>query len=194
MEKRNTTLLKKFDYNSPVILSFAFLSFIVLILSYVSFGASNRLCFMVYRASLLDPFTYIRLIGHVLGHADYSHYINNMMLFLLVGPMLEEKFGSKIIVEAILVTAVVTGIFQMICFPHSALLGASGVVFMMIVMSSVTSVKSGTIPITLIVVVVLYLGQQIIQGIFTADNVSQFTHIIGGVLGGIFGIVLQKKN
>lgn len=194
MDNKKRIILNKFYFNSPVVLGFMFLSFIILILDKFTLGAANRLCFMVYRSSLLNPLTYVRLIGHVLGHADYTHYINNMMTFLLVGPMLEEKYGSKIMVESILITAVITGVVQMLLFPHGALLGASGVVFMMIVMSSVTSVKSGTIPITLIMVVVLYLGQQIIQGVFSADNVSQLTHILGGVLGAIFGLVLQKKN
>jgi len=56
------------------------------------------------------------------------------------------------------VTALVTGLVQFIFFPHSALLGASGIVFMMIVLSSFTESRGGGIPITLILVVIFYLG------------------------------------
>ncbi|MBP3460468.1 MAG: rhomboid family intramembrane serine protease [Lachnospiraceae bacterium] len=125
--------------------------------------------------------------------ANLSHYINNMMMLLLAGPMLEEKYGSRLLLEMILITAFVTGIVNVMLFP-TGLLGASGIVFMMIILSSVTSVKEGKIPLTLIVVVILYLGEQIAAGILSADNISQLTHIVGGVCGGIFGLLLQNKR
>lgn len=183
--------LKKIDYNSPVVLSFAFISFIVLILGFITNGWTTKTFFCVYRTSLTDLFGYVRLFGHVLGHADLSHYINNMMMLLLVGPMLEEKYGSKLLLEMILITAFITGVLNNILFP-TGLLGASGIVFMMIILSSVTSVKEGTIPLTLIVVVILYLGDQIMAGILSKDNISQLTHIIGGVCGGVFGMWMGK--
>lgn len=186
-------LLKKIDYNSPVVLSFAFISFVILLLGYLTKGFTTQAFFCVYRSSPLDLLTYVRLFGHVLGHANLSHYINNMMMLLLVGPMLEEKYGSKLLLEMILITAFVTGLINTLFF-STGLLGASGIVFMMIILSSVTSVKEGKIPLTLILVVVLYLGEQIIAGVLSADNISQLTHIIGGVCGGIFGMVVNKRN
>lgn len=186
-------LLKKIDYNAPVILSFAFISFFSLLLGYITRGASTGLLFCVYRSSVKDIFMYPRLFLHVLGHANLEHYVNNMMMLLLVGPMLEEKYGSKRLLFMMLITAFVTGIINTIFF-STALLGASGIVFMMIILSSVTSVKEGKIPLTLIVVVIVYLGGQIAQGLFTTDNISQLTHIIGGICGGVFGLSVYKDG
>lgn len=186
-------LLKKIDYNSPVVLSFAFLSFVVLILGYLTNGFTTTLLFCTYRFSLTDLLGYFRLFGHVLGHANLSHYINNMMMILLVGPMLEEKYGSRALLEMIALTALITGVLNDLLF-STGLLGASGIVFMMIILSSVTSVKEGKIPLTLIVVVILYLGEQIVAGVLTEDNISQLTHIIGGVCGGAFGMMLKQKS
>lgn len=186
-------ILKKIDYNSPIILSFVFLSFVVLLLGYITKGFTTRMFFCVYRSSPFDLLTYVRLFTHVLGHANLSHYINNMMMMLLVGPMLEEKYGSKTLLGMILVTAFITGLVNNMIFP-TGLLGASGIVFMMIILSSVTSVKEGKIPLTLIVVVVLYLGEQVAAGIFSADNISQLTHIVGGVCGGAFGMMMNRKD
>ena len=45
----------------------------------------------------------------------------------------------------------------------------------------------------MILVAVIYLGQQIYDGIFLQDNISNLSHIIGGVTGGIFGYMLNKK-
>jgi len=117
--------------------------------------------------------------------------MSNMMLLLLVGPILEEKYGSRILLIMIAIVAVITGLVNIIFFPQAALLGASGVVFMMIIMASVVGMKRGEIPLTLLVVAVIYLGQEIVTGISSTDNISQLTHIIGGICGGIFAF---KQN
>ncbi|MEA5143726.1 MAG: rhomboid family intramembrane serine protease [Oscillibacter sp.] len=181
-------------YNAPVVLSFALLSLLALFLGQVTDGRSTALLFSVYRAPLTDPLTYFRFFGHVLGHTGYTHYIGNMLLLLLVGPALEEKYGSPPILIAIVVTGFLTGLVQFIFFPGTALLGASGIVFMMIVLSSFTDMGRGGIPLTMILVVVLYLGGEITDGLKAADNVSHLTHIIGGVCGLFYGFYLPRHR
>lgn len=181
-------------FNAPVVLSFALLSLVVLGLDFLTNGRTTWDFFCVYRSALSDPLTYVRLFGHVLGHSDYNHYINNMLLLLLVGPGLEEKYGGRTMVWIILVTALVTGLVHFIFFPQTALLGASGIVFMMIVLSSFTEMKKDGIPITLILVVIFYLGGEIAQGIMNHDSISQLTHIVGGVCGMIFGFSLKGRR
>lgn len=95
-------------FNAPVVLLFALLSLLVLLLDGWTGGDSTTRFFCVYRSSLADPLTYVRFFGHVLGHTGYSHYMNNMLLLLLVGPGLEEKYGSRNLLMTILVTALVT--------------------------------------------------------------------------------------
>ncbi|MCD8383086.1 MAG: rhomboid family intramembrane serine protease [Clostridiales bacterium] len=185
-------LLRRIQYNSPVILTFALVSLAVLILDGVTGGSSTYLCFSVYRSSLTDPFTYIRFFGHVLGHASYSHYISNMTLLLVIGPPLEERYGSRTLLECMVATALISGLVQFICFPGTALLGASGIVFMLIILSSVSGGSKGRIPLTLILVYVIYIGGEVADGLLQSDNISQLTHIIGGTCGGIFGLYLRK--
>lgn len=179
-------------FNAPVILGFALLSLIALLLGIWTNGATTSQYFSVYRSSLADPLTYVRFFGHVLGHSSYEHYMGNMLLLLLVGPGLEEKYGSGTMVWTIAVTAVVTGLVHFVFFPHTALLGASGVVFMMIVLSSFTAMHKGEIPFTLILVVIFYLGGEIIDGLFKDDNVSQIAHIVGGLCGLVFGFTIRR--
>ena len=81
---------------------------------------------------------------------------------------------------------------QWLFFPGTALLGASGIVFMMIVMSSLSGMKEGCIPITLILVLVLYVGREVVDGVVLSDNVSQLTHIIGGLCGALFGLSVRR--
>lgn len=187
-------LLKKLQYNSPVVLTFVFVSLASLILNNLTGGVTNRLLFSVYRSPLTDPFTYLRFFMHVLGHANYSHYMNNILLLLVIGPPLEEKYGSKSLLQAILLTAFISGVAQWMIFPETALLGASGIVFMMIIMSSLSGMKNGRLPITLILVTMFYLGGEIINGIYLKDNISQFAHLIGGACGAFIGLSFSRKR
>ena len=122
----------RLQYNSPVVLTFALLSLGALFLGIVTDGATTRQFFSVYRAPLTDLWAWPRFVLHVLGHSSYSHYIGNMMMILVVGPPLEEKYGSRSLFWAIFLTALISGLVQWLFFPGTALLGASGIAFMMI--------------------------------------------------------------
>ena len=182
------------SFNSPVILGFTLLCFIVLILDKITGGTSTNTLFSVYRSSLLSPLTYIRFFGHILGHAGWEHFIGNFMMILVVGPLLEEKYGSRNLLFVILATALVTGVTNFVLFPHTQLLGASGVVFALILLSSFTSFKEGKVPITFLLVAILYIGEQIYSGIFIQDNISNLTHIIGGFVGSSLGFFMNKNK
>lgn len=180
--------------NAPIIIGFSLLCFITIIISMVTRGAANHVIFSVSRGSLLNPFTYIRLFTHVIGHYNFSHLMGNIMFILVVGPLLEEKYGSANILFIILATAFITGVVHIVFFPGHYLLGASGVVFAFILLSSFTSIKEGSIPITLILIAIIYLGEQVYQAIFVTSNVSNLTHIIGGLVGAFLGYILNKDK
>lgn len=184
----------RLSFNSPVILGFTLACFIVLILDKVTGSASTLAFFSVYRSSLASPLTYIRFFGHVLGHASWDHFFGNIMMLLVVGPLLEEKYGSANILFVILATALVTGVINFIFFPHVQLLGASGVVFAFILLASLTSIEEEKIPLTFILVALIYIGQQVYDGLFIRDNVSNLTHILGGIVGSSLGYVMNKNK
>ena len=132
--------------------------------------------FSVYRSSLADPLFFVRLFGHVLGHAGWDHFIGNMLLFLVIAPPLEERYGSRTLLSGILMTALV-----------------SGIVFMLIMLSSLAGSRNGGIPITLILVGALYLSQQVYDILFVQDNVANFMLIVGGACGTVFGFAVRRK-
>lgn len=184
----------RISFNSPAILGFSIICFIALILGYITKDASTNMLFSVYRSSLLSPLTYIRFLGHVIGHVGWEHFIGNIMLILVVGPLLEEKYGTSNIIFVMLTTALVTGVVNYVFFPNIMLLGASGIVFALILLSSFTSIKEGAVPLTFILVAVIYIGEQVYNGIFVQDNVSNITHIIGGIVGASLGYVMNKNK
>ena len=184
----------KVSYNSPLVLSFALLCFAVTILGYLTGERSTALLFSTHASSLADPLTYLCLFTHVLGHSGLTHLVGNMAYILLLGPMLEEKYGWKNLLMVILVTAFVTGILHNLLFPRMILLGASGVVFAFILLTSFADFKDGEIPLTFILIAVIYLGQQIWDMVTVRDNVSQLSHIIGGLVGSGAGYLFNTKT
>ena len=184
----------RIQYNAPVILSFAILSLLVLGLSSFTNGASNWLLFSVYRAPLTDPLFYLRLFTHALGHANTNHFINNFVLILLVGPMLEEKYGGKMILIMMIVTAFVTGVLHVFISEH-AKLGASGIVFTFMLLASFTNMQRGKIPLTLILAIGVFLGREVISSMNAQQtNVAYMTHIVGGLCGAVFGFIANRNR
>ncbi len=184
----------KISNNSPAILAFVLVSFAVLVLGIITGGSSTQLLFMTYHSSLTNPLTYLMLFTHVLGHSGWTHFIGNMSYILLLGPMLEEKYGAGKILLVIGITAFVTAVVNYILFPAVALCGASGVVFAFILLVSFTNVREGEIPITVFLIALIYIGQQVYEGIFLRDNVSNLSHILGGVVGAAAGYKLNVKR
>lgn len=187
----------RLQYNSPVILTLTLVSALVVLLTAPGSGEQMSInglqsWFAVGGplVSISNPLSWPRLFTHVLGHAGWEHYIGNFMLILLIGPILEEKYGSKDLLFMILFTALITGILQIVLFPNQVLLGASGVVFMLIILGSITNYQAGRIPITFILVMLLYIGREVYTS-FGQDQISQFAHIIGGICGAIFGFLIE---
>ncbi len=199
----------RITYNAPVILTYTLICVVITVLDTTIFsaattggtssiGAVSQNFFTVYPfgtafMSLDNPLAYFRLFSHAMGHSGWAHLVGNFSFILLIGPILEEKYGSKTLLTLILATAFATGLLNAILF-NNALLGASGIVFMMILLVSFANVKKGKIPLTFILVALLYLGQEVYTALQAADQISQFAHIMGGICGGIFGYIINTQG
>ncbi len=180
----------KIRYNAPVTLTFTLVCVGVLAANQFLFSNLISAFFVVpgrMQFSFTDFFGYFRLLSHVIGHANWGHLMSNFSFILLLGPVLEEKYGSGSVLFMILITAFITGILNVVFFT-TGLLGASGIVFMMILLMSFANVKRGEIPITLLLIVALYITKEVMNA-FQNNSVSEFAHIIGGFCGGLFGFL-----
>ena len=70
----------------------------------------------------------------------------------------------------------------------------NGLVFSFIILTSFTGFGAGEIPLTFILIAVIFIGQQIYEGAILRDNVSQFSHIIGGIVGAVIGYNWNRKR
>lgn len=184
----------KIEYNAPVVLTFSIISTLVFMID--KFLGGNLMPFFSVGGEFYptSPFFYTSLVTHVMGHISMEHLLGNLTFVLLLGPIVEEKYGSRNTFYMFLITAIITGLLNVFFF-NTGLMGASGIVFMLILLASFTNSRRGTIPLSFLLIAVLFLGKEVFYSI-QQDNISQFTHIIGGILGGIFGLsgVFSKRQ
>ncbi|MDR2103717.1 MAG: rhomboid family intramembrane serine protease [Treponema sp.] len=185
----------RIKYNAPTVLTFTFTSAAILILSQTLLPFLIETWFVVPGRGGFSPASFrnwMTLFTHVLGHADWAHLASNFSIILLIGPILEETYGSLSLFFMIALTALVTGLLNIFFF-STALLGASGVVFMMILLASFTNFNKGEIPLTFLLILVLYLGRELFDS-FRSNNISEFAHIVGGFCGSLFGFFRPPKR
>ena len=177
-------------FNSPVILSYALICVFVYYFDKL-FGFSVMSSFTFLNdTNFANPLNIFRLVSHIAGHISTEHLMGNLTFILLLGPIVEERYGSQKTLSMILITALITAVLNLFLF-NTGLIGASGIVFMLIVLVSFTNVKSGQIPVTFILVAILFVGKELLNSVWK-DNISQFAHIIGGVCGGLFGFLSRR--
>lgn len=174
----------RISYNAPVVLTFALAAALVHTLSLL-LGDVVKLWFVAW-PEFVGLRSYLGLVTHILGHGNWDHLLSNFTMILLLGPILEERHGSRALLAMIGATALVTGLVN-VAIADGFLLGASGIVFMMIVVASTANIRQGEIPLTFVAVVVLFLGREVYEGIVARDNVSQMAHLIGGAVGAAIG-------
>jgi len=185
--------LPKITFNSPVILSFVFICFVVQVASTFTGGASTAAFFSAGSFNPSNPLTYPCLVTHIFGHVSWEHLFNNMSMILLLGPLLEEKYGSFDLMLIMLASALAASISNRLLL-GVGVVGASGVVFTFLLLSSITGLRDGEVPLTFLLVAAFYLCQQLYGAIFVRDNISYLGHISGGVVGAIVGFMMPVKE
>jgi membrane associated rhomboid family serine protease len=185
----------RIKYNAPIVLTYALFCALILILSQTLLRGLAETWFMVPGKGNFSAGSFrcwLSLLSHIGGHATWNHLLSNFAFILLIGPILEENYGSMSLLFMIVITALVTGILNVLFF-RTALMGASGVVFMMILLASFTNFNKGEIPLTFILVLLLYLGKELFNA-FSSNNISEFAHIAGGFCGSLFGFFRPSKR
>lgn len=182
----------KISYNSPVILTYSLICLIVLSICQILPDNFSNLFVLRGGFNWSSIEDYFGLFSYVFGHKTWDHFLGNISFILLIGPVLEEKYGSRQMVGLIFLTAIISALVNVAFFGNN-IIGASGIVFMMILLSSFTGMHEGEIPLTFILIFIIYIGKEIMAS-FHDDHISQYAHIIGGICGGFFGFYLNKNK
>lgn len=185
-------IVEKINYNAPVTLSFTFVALVVLLIDSLSGSSRLAVTWFALRPTF-DVNNLFRMVTYVFAHADFNHFFGNFSIILLIGPLIEEKYGSRKLLFMMLATALITAIIHIIFF-NTWVIGASGIVFMLILLTPFTNMKTGKIPLTFILIAFIYIGREIFLGLSVVNNVSRFAHIIGGIIGAVIGYFVQNKE
>lgn len=176
-----------FSYHSMVTISYFLICFIVFVLN-VLFKDKVTRFLKIRRGSIFNPMNYIRLVTSGFCHADFQHFRNNFIFILLLGPILEEKYGSLLFLEMILITTVASSIFHLLFYDSSAI-GSSDLVYMMVVLCGIVCSFDGKIPITFVLLFLFFVFEEIVKMFFHKknDQVGHDGHVIGAICGIVFG-------
>jgi membrane associated rhomboid family serine protease len=174
----------KIKFNSPVVLIFTIASFIEVI--FLRNTQLHYLFILPGNIQLTNPLFFLKLFLWPIGHANFKHFANNFTFILLIGPILEEKIGSKKLLFFMIITILVTDIIHIFFF-SSGLLGASGIVFLFIILASITNTSKNEIPLTFILIAFIFLGKEFSQ-LGSKNHIAHYAHLIGGAIGGFVGL------
>ena len=64
----------------------------------------------------------------------------------------------------------------------------------LIILSSFAGAGRGELPLTLLLVLVLYLGGELVSMLTVRDNISHLSHILGGLCGAGFGFLFRPRQ
>ena len=186
-------IISKLDYNAPVILTYFFICLVILIIDKLSHGKFSETFFTTYKNdTLLNPLTYFKLISHSLGHADWDHLYSNFIKILLIGPLIEEKYGSINLLIAMVLTSLTIGIVNKL-LGKGGILGASGIAYMLIILSSFANMENGKIPITLTLIILFFVVDEVIKLLRRKkDGISHLGHVTGAICGIVLGILFMN--
>lgn len=177
-------------FNAPVTFSLTLLVIVMrLIEEYLAPGLLTA--FLTAPGRDFDPSNighYTGVLLYVLAHENWSHLWGNFLLILLLGPILEEKYDPKSFLFMLVATALIAGVFN-ILLRQPPLIGASSLAFMMILLVSFARTKPGDIPISLILVFLIYMINELALATQGTGANGSLAHIVGGVCGVIFGFM-----
>lgn len=144
-----------------------------------------------------QPLSYLRLFLYVFGFSSPQLLVTDLIFIMLLGPAIEERYGSVVIAIMMAVSALFSGVLNA-CFCKTSLRGASCIIFMLIFLNSFMSLSKKKIPLSFIFVVVLYVIREVFEktagGVGGAGGaVAILICIAGGLCGSLFAFLTSPK-
>jgi membrane associated rhomboid family serine protease len=189
--------MQKIEIDAPVTISFCFICVVVQLFNFL-IGDNLLFYFCVPSFSHFPVYSvvsYVRMVTSVVGHTSWDHLFRNMVNILLVGPACETHFGGATLIKIATLTALASSTAFILFGPaNSSQLGASGVVFTLILLGSLVRVRDGYVPLTFICQALIWCTKELVGVFFFNDNISHIAHIAGAVVGTMAGYHLKPRK
>ena len=197
MAKKKFNVNLKVSYDAPVTLTFVIICAVLFLLNtfLIKNGAMDKLLSSPTSTAgslpfiVSQPLSYLRLLLYIFGAGEGSVLITNLILIMLLGPAMEERYGSVIIGIMIFVSALFSGVLNA-CFCMESLTGAVPVVSMMIFLNAFMSFSKKKFPLSFAAVMVLFVVLEVFGG---AGAIRIIICIAGGLCGSLFAFLTSPK-
>lgn len=197
MAKRKINL--KLSYDAPVTLTFSLVCIVLFLVDNFllkNFLGQHIFCSPTaakgpYPFSFSEFISYPRLILYVFGSKSFVLLFTNLIYILLLGPSVEEQYGSVVIGIMIAVSALFSGVLNA-SFCSATLQGTAPIVFTMIFLNAFMTFSRRKIPVSFIVVMILYI---LIGCLDKEANgfIGTIVNMAGGLCGSLFAFLASPK-
>ena len=177
---------------APLTFTFAIVSLLALLANILMDGRLHAM-FNAYFTAFTDPYMYARLLSKAFMHADLLHYMRNFSAILILGPIVERRYGSPRLLLMMAATSFITGFIHVSFTRDVMLMGASGVTYMLIILACFVNVRRRRVPLAALVVGLFYLATEFWNALTLNDNIAHLSHAIAVLCGLGFGYLMAGK-
>ena len=218
----------KFEYDSPLTLSFVLICAVIFVFDALVLklkliplmltcpgakeGFPPELMQLFAKSTaafdFANPLHYLGMILHIFGNASFPQLFVNSLIILILGTILEERYGSSVLALMIAISALVSGVLNA-CISPLPVSGATSVAFMMIILASLMTLTKRKVLCTWLLAFILYFAYRLYvcsvcpisvsDGesafvVFLRKNITTFTSLAGGICGSLFGFLSAPKK
>lgn len=188
-----------FVFDSPVTISFSLLSVLLFVLNCLAFKGTLDVKILSSPTTSAGPipfmatqiYSYLRLFLYAFGSQNFVGLLSNLLFLLMLGPVMEERYGSLVIGIMMAVSVLFSGVLNT-CFCETSLQGCMPIIFMMIFLNSFMSFSKKKIPVSFLVIFVFYIAREV-SGKTFSEIVGLIICITGGLCGSLFAFLTSPK-
>jgi membrane associated rhomboid family serine protease len=196
MPKRKINL--KFVYDAPVTLSFIIIALLFFIISLIAPKAGIQELLVAPSASGAAKFSFtniksiLGLFLYIFNGKDRLLLFTNLLFVALIGPSMEERYGSFIIGIMMFVSGIFAGVLNA-CFCKDPMYGCSSIVFMLVLLNALMNFSKNKITGTALSMLILF----ILREAFIENHPNKALGVIivlaGGLCGSLFAFLTSPK-
>lgn len=138
------------------------------------------------------------IVTYMFLHGNFGHLFFNMIALFFLGPELERRIGGKLFLIVYFVSGILSGVGHILFIsnPMIPVIGASGAIFGVLACLAIIAPRMTIyiyfFPIKMIYALLFFILINLIM-LPLDTNVAYFAHLIGLIVGSIFGVILNKK-
>lgn len=182
----------KFSYDAPVSLSMAILILVLFLID--TLIIKKPLIAQCIQAPTVGagsaPFAFsspkalLGVLFHIFSYMDFNLLLCDLIFIMLLGPFMEERYGSVIIGIMIFVASLFSGVLNA-CFCKFPASGSTCVVFMLILLDAMMNISKKKISASSIAVLILFIIR-----LYLVKNENGIIDVIIVIAGGLCGSLL----